>query len=66
MIRFTKEQVDAFRRDYYEALLKVMDKGKPCLSPEQAKHIVDGYSDGDLAYDMQWHTPEELAEINTM
>ena len=24
------------------------------------------YCDETLAYDMQWHTPEELAEINTM
>jgi hypothetical protein len=46
--------------------LNIKEKGKPCLTEEQAKHIIDSYCDETLAYDMQWHTPEELAEINTM
>ena len=66
MKTFTKEQIDKFRKDFLEALLKVLDRGKPCLTQEQAQHIVDSYSDGDLAYDMQYHTAEELADINTM
>ena len=55
-----------YREDFYKALLNIKDKGKPYLTDEQAKDIVDGYSDEALAYDMQTHTPEELAEINTM
>lgn len=63
---YTTEIIDHYRKDFYKALLKVKDKGKPCLTKKQAQHIVDSYSDGDLAYDMQWHSPEELAEINTI
>lgn len=63
---FTKEQIDKFRKDFHQALLKVMDKGKPFLTEEQAKDIVDSYTDNALAYDMQFHTAEELADINTM
>lgn len=63
---YTTEIIDNYRKDFYKALLEVKEKGKPCLTEEQAQHIIDSYSDGDLAYDMQWHTPEELAEINTM
>lgn len=63
---FTKEQIDKYRKDFHKALLDIKEKGKPCLTEEQAQRIIDGYSDGDLAYDMQWHTPEELADINTL
>ena len=63
---FTKEQIDTFRKDFYQALLKVTDKGKPYLTENQAQDIVDSYTDNALAYDMQFHTAEELAEINTM
>ena len=63
---YTSEIIEHYRKDFYKALLDIKDKGKPCLTEEQAKHIVDSYCDETLAYDMQWHTPEELAEINTM
>ena len=43
--------------------MEVKEKGKTCLTEEQAQHIIDSYSDDDLAYDIQWHTPEELAEV---
>ena len=62
---YTSEIIDHFRKDFYNALLEMKDKGKPCLTPEQAQRIIDSYSDESLAYDMQWHTPEELADINT-
>jgi hypothetical protein len=63
---YTSEITDHFRKDFYDALLEMKNRGKPCLTPEQAKRIIDSYSDESLAYDMQWHTPEELAEINIM
>lgn len=63
---YTTEIIDHYRKDFYNALLEVKEKGKPCLTEEQAQHIIDSYCDETLAYDMQWHTPEELAEINTM
>lgn len=63
---YTTEIIDHYRKDFYKALLEVKEKGKTCLTEEQAQHIIDSYSDDDLAYDIQWHTPEELAEINTM
>ena len=63
---YTTEIIGNYREDFYKALLNIKDKGKPYLTDEQAKDIVDGYSDEALAYDMQTHTPEELAEINTM
>jgi hypothetical protein len=63
---YTTEIVGHYREDFYKALLNIKEKGKPYLTEEQAKGIVDSYSDDSLAYDMQSHTPEELAEINTM
>lgn len=63
---YTTEIVDHYRKDFYKALLEITEKGKTCLTEEQAQHIVNSYSDEGLVYDMQWHTPEELAEINTM
>ena len=63
---YTSEIIEHYRKDFYKALLNIKEKGKPCLTEEQAKHIIDSYCDETLAYDMQWHTPEELAEINTM
>lgn len=65
-MNYTKEQIDKYRKDFHAALLNIKDKGKPYLSEEQAKRIVDSFTDNALAYDMQFHTPEELAEINTM
>ena len=66
MKQFTKEQIDKYRKDFYDALLRVSDKGKTFLTENQAKDIVDSFTDNALAYDMQFHTPEELADINTM
>lgn len=63
---YTSEIIEHYRRDFYKALLNIKEKGRSCLTEEQAKHIIDSYCDETLAYDMQWHTPEELAEINTM
>jgi len=62
---YTTEIIDHYRKDFHKALLDIKEKGVPCLTKEQAKHIIVSYSDDDLSYDMQWHTPEELAEINT-
>ena len=62
---YTTEIIDHYRKDFYKALLEEKEKGVPCFTKEQAWHIIDSYSDDDLSYDMQWHTPEELAEINT-
>ena len=55
-----------FSVDFYKVLLEIKKKGDTCLTEEQAQLIVDSYSDEGLEYDMQWHTPEELAEMNTM
>ena len=63
---YTSEILEHYRQDFLKALLNIKDKGKPFLTKEQAENIVDSYCDEDLAYDMQHHTPEELAEINTM
>ena len=63
---YTTEIIGHYREDFYKALLIIKEKSKPYLTEEQAKGIVDSYSDDSLAYDMQFHTPEELAEINTM
>ena len=63
---YTSEIIEHYRQDFLKALLNIKDKGKPFLTEEQAKDIVNGYSDDSLVYDMQHHTPEELAEINTM
>ena len=63
---YTTEIIDHYRKDFYKALLEIREKREPCLTEEQARHIIDSYCDETLAYDMQWHTPEELAEINTM
>ena len=63
---YTTEIIDQYRKDFHKALLAIQEKGKPCLTEEQVQRIVDSFSDGGLAYDMQWHSPEELAEINTM
>ena len=63
---YSTEVIDHYRKDFRKALLEIKEKGKPCLIEEQAQRIIDSFSDGDLAYEMQSHTPEELAEINTM
>ena len=63
---YSTEVIEHYRKDFYKALLEIKEKGKPCLTEKQAQHILDSYSDGDLAYEMQSHTPEELADINTM
>jgi hypothetical protein len=63
---YTSEIIEHYRKDFYKALLNIKEKGRPCLTEEQAKRIVDSFSDDALAYDMQFHTPEELADINTM
>lgn len=63
---YTSEIIEHYRKDFLKALLNIKDKGKPFLTDEQANDIVDYYCDEYLAYDMQHHTPDELAEINTM
>ncbi|MBR1525138.1 MAG: hypothetical protein IJ640_00560 [Prevotella sp.] len=63
---FNKQEIDDFRAKFKAALLAVKSNGKQFLSERQAQHIVDGYSDESLAYDMQWNTPETLAQIFTM
>lgn len=63
---YTKQEIRDFRRKFYEALLAVKSNGKQFLDERQAHHIVDGYTDESLAYDMQWNTPETLAQIFTM
>lgn len=63
---YTKQEIDDFRSKFYDALLAVESNGKPFLTDKQAKEIVDGYTDESLAYDMQYNTPESLADIHTM
>ena len=38
---YTTEIIEHYRRDFYKALLNIKEKGKPCLTEEQAKHIID-------------------------
>lgn len=63
---YTSEIMEHYRKDFYRALLNIKERGNPCLKEEQAQNIVDSFTDNALAYDMQFYTPEELAEINTM
>lgn len=63
---YTKQEIDAFRKAFFDALLAVKSNGKQFLTDKEAHHIVDGYTDESLAFDMQWNTPETLAQIFTM
>ena len=63
---YTKQEIDDFRAKFKAALLAVRSNGKPFLDERQAQHIVNGYSDESLAQDMEFNTPESLADIHTM
>ncbi len=63
----TKEEIAQYRRKLYECLRNMKDSdGTYCLTKEQALKITFDTTDGTMDDIMQYHTPQELADLWTM
>ena len=64
----TREEIAQYRRKLYECLrnMRSTTTGELSLTNEQASHLAYDIADVSLDNDMQYNTPQELAELWTM
>lgn len=63
---FTKEEVRKFREEYAKCLRELKDDhGNRFLKEEHVRAVLS-HSDSILAYNMQFNTPQSLADIEIL
>lgn len=63
---FTKEEVSKFREEYANCLREVKDNyGNKLLNEDRVRKILS-ISDSNLAYNMQYNTPQSLADFEIL
>lgn len=63
----TREEIARYRKELYVCLKNMKDSdGTNSLTNEQASHLAYDIADVSLDNDMQYNTPQELADLWTM
>lgn len=65
-MKHTKEQIAEYRQHLFEELCKIKENGKPYLTEDEARKLADSPSDDSLDSDMDYSSPELMADILTM
>ncbi len=65
-MKHTKEQIAEYRQQLFKELCKIKEGGKPYLTEQEARQMADSPSDESLDEDMDYSSPELMADILTM
>lgn len=65
-MKHTKEQIAEYRQQLFEELCKIKENGKAYLTEDEARKLADSPSDDSLDSDMDYSSPELMADILTM